>query len=187
MRNRKVRKYEGIRFLGAKQIFYKLWPQELWEKTHNYEKNIQNFWWTRSFCVFWCEQGIFDSAKVILACTQCVLYVGSYSFVILNPWTKTVLCTFRNYTQQTWLCNWQILSPSLYRNPVLNCYVTSWWDGNYSFAALLCLSQHSTIFLFPCNGFLFPTSYSFLSLSISGCSARGRLNPSPLRVKCFTL
>jgi len=54
MRNRKVRKYEGIRFLGAKQIFYELWPQELWEKTHNYEKKIQNFWRTRSFCVFWC-------------------------------------------------------------------------------------------------------------------------------------
>ena len=53
VRNRKVRKYEGIRFLGAEQIIYELWPPELWEKTDNYEKKIRKFWRTRSFCVFW--------------------------------------------------------------------------------------------------------------------------------------
>ena len=35
-------------------MLYELWPQELWGKSHKYEKKVQIFWRARSKRVFWC-------------------------------------------------------------------------------------------------------------------------------------
>ena len=44
MENSSTRKYVVQWFLRSKWVIYELWLQEIWEKTHKYEKKIRKIW-----------------------------------------------------------------------------------------------------------------------------------------------